>query len=119
MAITERPPILKKNKYLLLLIPLLIFLAGWLCLHLGWILAGTVLLRILQVLIAIAAIIFIFFEWAVLEDGSAFWLGLLSFLATLLISCGMIWICDSVLQGYGIASSFVSGFIEVISELLG
>ena len=31
----------------------------------------------------------------------------------------MNWICDRVLQGYGIASSFVSGFIELISELLG
>ena len=68
-------------------------------------------------MIAIAAIILIFIEWAMIEE--AFRLGLLSFLVTLLISCGMIWICDRVLQGYGIASSFVSGFIEVISELLG
>ena len=80
MTITERTHILKKHKYLLfLIIPILIFFAGWLCLHLGFVMAGTVLLRILQVLIAIAAIILIFFEWAVLEDGSAFWLGLLSF----------------------------------------
>ena len=81
--------------------------------------AGTVLLRILQVLIAIAAIILFFFEFAMLEDSSGFWLGLVAFLVTLGLSCGMIWICDRVLQGYGIASSFVSGFIEVISELFG
>ena len=81
--------------------------------------AGTVLLRILQVLIAIASIILFFFEFAMLEDSSGFWLGLVAFLVTLGLSCGMIWICDRVLQGYGIASPFVSGFIEVISELFG
>ncbi|MBR2085757.1 MAG: hypothetical protein IJ906_01230 [Oscillospiraceae bacterium] len=67
---------MKKHKYLLfLIIPILIFLSGWLCLHLGFVMAGTVLLRILQVLIAIAAIILFFFEFAMLEDSSGFWLG--------------------------------------------
>ena len=102
-----------------LFIPVILFLAGWLFLHLGCVMAGTVLLRLLQILISIAAVILIVIELAILnDDDSGFFLKLLGLLATVFVSCGMIWICDRIFQEYGITTTFVSGFIEVVSVLL-
>jgi hypothetical protein len=117
---TERTHILKKHHLLLLLsIPVLIFLSGWLCLHLGWVMAGTILLRILQVLVAIAAVVILVFEVLILMNGddSGWWLWLLGMLATFGISGGMIWICDRIFQAYGITSTFFSGFMKVLGAL--
>ena len=109
---------------LLILIPVMIILLGWLFLHLGWVMAGTVLLRILQILVAVAAVVIIGFLVIILVHGgdSGLWLWLLGMLATFGISAGMIWGCDRIFQVYGITSTFFSGFLKVLGwlfEILG
>ena len=94
-------------------------LSGWLCLHLGWVMAGTILLRILQVLVAIAAVVIIGFGVLILVNGddTGWWLWLLEMFAAFGISGGMIWICDRIFQAHGITSTFFSGFLKVLGAL--
>lgn len=115
----EEKPFLKIKILLLVLIPVIMILSGWLCLHLGWVMAGTILLRILQVLVAIAAVVIIGFEVLILMNGddSGWWLWLLGMIATFGVSGGMIWICDRIFQAYGITSTFFSGFMKVLGAL--
>lgn len=104
---------------LLILIPVVMILLGRLFLYVGWIMVGTVLLRILQILVAIAAVVIIGFLIIFLAhgDGSGWWLWLLGIVAAFGISAGMIWICDRIFQAYGITSTFFSGFLKAIGAV--
>ena len=104
---------------LLILILVIIILLGWLFLHLGWVMAGTVLLRILQILVAVAAVVIIGFLVIILVHGddSGWWLWLLGMFATFGISAGMIWICDQIFQAHGVTSTFFSGFLKALGWL--
>ena len=110
---------MKLKILLLILIPVVMILSGWLFLHLGWVMAGTILLRILQALVAIAAVVIIGFLIIILVNGddSGWWLWLLGMLATFCVSGGVIWICDRIFQAYGITSTFFSGFLKAIGAL--